>query len=225
VASEPERLEREIADTREQLGRDVDALAEKVSPRAAARRGLDRVKAAATSMRENVMGSTSDVASSGDRKVAAWGDALGDTASSAKESVAESAHIAKESVADAGQTAKQTMRRGTTGNPLAAGVIAFSIGWLASSLIPMSRTEQQLGQAVRKTVKEQGGPVGEQVGSAASAVAENLREPVKDAADQVRESAVDAASTVKDETKHHAADLAGEAKQAGQSVSETAKPG
>jgi hypothetical protein len=31
----------------------------------------------------------------------------------------------------------------TQGNPLAAGLIAFGVGWLAASLIPASRPEQQ----------------------------------------------------------------------------------
>jgi hypothetical protein len=143
------------------------------------------------------MGTTSDVASSASGKVEDWAHGMGDQVSSAKDSAS-----------DAARTAQQTVRRGAAGSPLAAGAIAFCVGWLASSLIPASRTEERLGRAVRTTVKEQGGTVREELGSAASEVADNLRGPAKDAADQVQQTAADAASNIKDETKRHTADLA-----------------
>ena len=179
MATEPEQLEREIAQTRQQLGRDVDALAEKVSPTAAARRGVDRLKSAASSVRENVMGSTTDLG----------------------HSIADSAQSAKDSVTDAAQSAKQTVRRGARGNPLAAGLVAFGVGWLVSSFFPVSRTEEQVGLAVRKTAREQGDTVREGISSATSEMADNLREPAKEAVSQVRQTAAESAATVKDEAK------------------------
>jgi hypothetical protein len=162
------------------LGRDVDALAEKVSPSAAARRGVDRLKSAAGSIRENVMGSTTDLG----------------------HSIADSAQSAKDSVADATRSAQQSVRRGATGNPLAAGLIAFGVGSLVSSLLPVSRTEEQVGQAVRKTARDQRDTMREGLGSAASEMADNLREPAKEAVSHVRQTAADSAATVKDEARH-----------------------
>jgi gas vesicle protein len=205
VAAEPEQLEREIAQSRAQLGRDVDALAEKVSPRAAARRGVRRVKSAARSIRENMMGTASDVARSAGDNVTDWRHHVNDTVSGAKESVA-----------DAADTATRTARRRVTGSPLAAGAVAFGIGWLASSLIPTSRTETELGSAVRRTVSEHGDAVREQFGAAASEVVDNLRQPARNAADDVQQTVADAATNVKDEARHQTANLTNDSMHAGQ---------
>jgi hypothetical protein len=43
-ARDPEALEREIERTREELGRTVDALAERLNPKNAARRSVERMK-------------------------------------------------------------------------------------------------------------------------------------------------------------------------------------
>lgn len=210
MGAEPEQLERDIARTRDRLGQDVDLLAEKVSPTAAAKRGIGRIRDAATSVRENVMGTVTDKAGSA-------GDTLGHSASEAKDSVAH----AKDSVAGAAQSAKVTVRRQTQGNPLAAGVIAFGVGWLVSSLIPATKAEEQLGGQIRG----QAGTVKEGLSSAASQLADDLREPAKQAVEQVKETASSSASTVKDEASGEATGLAGEAKDRGQNVAETAKSG
>jgi hypothetical protein len=210
MGAEPERLERDIARTRERLGQDVDLLTEKVSPTAAAKRGIGRVRDAATSVRENVMGTVTDKAGSA-------GDTLGHSASEAKDSVAH----AKDSVVDAASQAKVTVRSQTQGNPLAAGVIAFGVGWLASSLIPATKAEEQLGEQIR----DQAGTVKETLSSAASQVADDLREPAKHAVEQVRETASSSAGTIKDEASGQASELAGEARDRGQNVSEAAKSG
>jgi gas vesicle protein len=204
MAAEPEELEREIARTREQVGRDVDALAEKVSPRAVARRRMDRVRSAARSARDNVMGTTSDTATSAGDKLTEWREEADDTMSTAKDSVAGAA-----------DTATRTIRRGAAGNPLAAGAVAFGVGWLVSSLFPTSRTEARLGSTVRETATQLGGAVREQAASAASDVADNLREPARRAANDVQQSVADAATTVRDEAKQHTANLTSEARYTG----------
>jgi hypothetical protein len=200
VDTEPQQLEQDIAHTRERLGRDVDALTEKVSPTAAAKRGVGRVRDAAASARESVMGKAPDVAS-------------------AKDSVVSAAGNAKESVAGAAETATVKVRQQARGNPLAAGVIAFGLGWLVSSLVPASKAEEQLGGQL----KEKSGAVREQLSSAASQVVDDLREPARDAVEQVKQTAADSAGTVKDEASSQASGVAGEAKDRGQSVAETAQ--
>jgi hypothetical protein len=47
VATEPQRIEREILHTREQLGEDVDALVEKLDPRRVAAREVARARTSA----------------------------------------------------------------------------------------------------------------------------------------------------------------------------------
>ncbi|NRG42034.1 DUF3618 domain-containing protein [Rathayibacter sp. VKM Ac-2835] len=69
----PEEIRADIERTRLELGGDVDALAEKVSPSAIVDRQTDKVKAAVGSVRDRVMGSAHDA-----------GDSLSGTAGSVK---------------------------------------------------------------------------------------------------------------------------------------------
>jgi gas vesicle protein len=221
VGAEPEQLERDIAKTRERLGQNVDLLAEKVSPAAAAKRGIGRIRDAATSVRENVMGTVTDKAGSAGDTLGSGASEAKDTVAHAKDSVADAASQAKDTVAEAAQSAKITVRRQTQGNPLAAGVIAFGVGWLVSSLIPATKAEEQLGEQL----KGQAGTIKDTLSSAASEVVDDLREPAKQAVEQVKETAADSASTVKDEASGQASDLTGEAKDRSQNVAETAQSG
>jgi len=211
VATEQEQLEREIQRTRQQLGQDVDALAEKVSPSQAARRGADRAKSALVSAKESVMGSAQDAAGTTRDRAAGLGHEVAGTAEQVRDSAEQAA-----------QTAGRTVRRRTEGNPLAAGLIAFGIGWLASSLIPASPVEERLGETVRDVGGEKLAPVKEQVTAAAREAADQLKEPAKEAAASVKETATDAVSTVKDEGSSQAQDLTGQARSAAETVREDA---
>lgn len=61
MGKDPEELKQEIEATREELGRDVDALTEKVSPSRVVQRRVDRARSSIMTAKENLMG----VASSG----------------------------------------------------------------------------------------------------------------------------------------------------------------
>jgi hypothetical protein len=56
---------------------------------------------------------------------------------------------AQSSVSDAVGSAPDHVRSGTAGNPLAAGLIAFGVGWLAGSLVPSSTAEQDAATKVK----------------------------------------------------------------------------
>lgn len=179
MTTDPDQLRREIETTQRNLGTDVDALSEKVTPGRIVQRRVGRARGAVQNLRDRVMGSASDAS---------------DTASDKVQS-------ATGTVTEAVQDAPERIRRGTEGNPLAAGLIAFGAGWLVSSLVPASRQEQRLAYQVKDTVQDAAGPITEQLGSAAQEVKENLREPAQQAVESVRSTASDAASTVKDEAK------------------------
>jgi hypothetical protein len=51
---------------------------------------------------------------------------------------------AASSVADAASSAPDMARRQTRGNPLAAGLIALGVGWLASSLLPLTEAANEI---------------------------------------------------------------------------------
>jgi len=173
----------------------VDLLAEKVTPGRIVHRRVNRARGAMTTMRDRVMGTASDGVSTAT-------DRVGEAATSAAHAVGE---------------APQAVRRGTEGNPLAAGLIAFGAGWLISSLAPASKREQRLAEQAKDWATEHGQPVAEQV---AGDLKENLREPAKHAAESVKTTATDAASTVADETRTAASDVTNRAQEARSSVQE-----
>ena len=181
-SNDPEVLRSQIEDTRRELGADVDALADKVTPGKIMHRQTDKVRGAFSSVKDKVMGSASDA-----------GDSLGGVADEATGMAHNAVDKAK-------------------GNPLAVGLIAFGVGWLASSLIPASTVEKK----VAANVKDAAEPLVDQVKDAAKDVGENLKQPLTDAAEAVKGTATDAASTVKSETTASAGDVRNTATQAQQ---------
>jgi hypothetical protein len=131
-------------------------------------------------------------------------------------SLADRATSAAKDVGHKAGQAPQAVRRGTEGNPLAAGLIAFGAGWLASTLIPASRQERQLAGEATDWAREHSQVATDQVGQ----VAEQLKEPAKQAIESVRSSAADAANTVTDEARGAAGDVTDRAQEAKDSVQE-----
>jgi gas vesicle protein len=181
-STDPEVLRSQIEDTRRGLGADVDALADKVTPSKIMDRQKDKVRGVFSSAKDKVMGTASD---------------MGGSVSGAAGDVSGAAH-------DAVSQAK--------GNPLAVGLIAFGVGWLASSLIPASTVEKK----VAANVKDAAEPLVDEVKGAAKEVGENLKQPLSDAAEAVKGTATDAAGTVKSETTSSAEEVRDTAKHAGQ---------
>jgi hypothetical protein len=189
--STPEQIQREIEGTRQTLSADVDRLTEKVSPGRVVSRRVDRVKTGATSVKERVMGSMPDK-----DILRSAGDSAGSGASSAKDAVGN----AVSSVGDAASSAPQVVRRQAQGNPLAAGLVAFGVGMVISSLAPATQREEDLAaQAQDKAA----GP---------------LQEKAKEFAGSLQESAQQSAQQLKEVASHAAADTADQAKSAAQDV-------
>jgi hypothetical protein len=198
--TEPDRIRREIEGTQQNLSADVNALTEKVSPGRIVERRVGRVRTALGGARDRVMGTAAEQAS-------AAGDKAGSVASTASDKVS--------SAAGAVGDAPASIRRGTQGNPLAAGLIAFGAGWLVSSLLPASDPERRLAGQATDLAREHVAPAAEHV---AEEVKENLREPVQQAAESVRSEAAGSASTVKDEARSATGDVTDRAQEAQQNV-------
>lgn len=192
--SSAEEIQRDIERTRASLSADVNRLNEKVSPAKVVGRRVDRVKGTATSVKERVMGAADDGTG-----LRAAGDSVGSGASSAKDAVSSAAA----SVSEAASTAPQTVRRQTRGNPLAAGVIAFGIGWLLSSMPPATKREQDVAELAENKAKELAQPLKE----SAQEVAGNLQEPLQHSVEQVKSAATDAAAQTAEHAKSAAADV------------------
>ncbi len=209
--TEPDRIRREIEGTQRNLSTDVNALTDKVSPGRIVERRVGRLRTAVGNARDRVMGSASGQVSTAQDKV-------GSAASTAQDKVGSVASTAQDKVsaaADAVSDAPQQIRRGTQGNPLAAGLIAFGAGWLVSSLLPASEPERKLASQATDLAREQLAPVAQQ---AAEELKDNLREPAQQAVESVKSEAADSASTVKEEARSATGDVTDRAQEAQQNV-------
>jgi len=195
VGADTEQLRRDIEQTRRELTYDADALTEKVSPGRIVDRRVTKAKGAFGNVRDKVMGSASNTASSGQSAVSSLGDSTTDLAHSA--------------------------RARAEGNPLAAGLIAFGVGWLVSALIPASSREQEAAGQLVESVKEHSGPVKQELSGMASEVKDNMTGSAQDAALNVQVKASDAAQAVKEHSQSAAEDVKSDAQSATQEVRST----
>jgi ElaB/YqjD/DUF883 family membrane-anchored ribosome-binding protein len=198
MTTNPDQLRREIEQTQRGLSADVDALTEKVTPSRIVQRRADRARRTLTTMKDSIMGTASDAT-----------DRMGSTAST----VADNASSATSSAGRAIGDAPQTIRRQTQGNPLAAGLIAFGLGWLTASLLPPSKREQEMADRAKDLAQEHVQPA---VGELAEQLKDNLREPAEQAVESVKSTAQDAGSTVADETRSAAQDIKEQANSSSQ---------
>jgi hypothetical protein len=202
MSNNPEDIKRDIEATREELSRDVDALSEKVSPSRVLERRVDKAKEAVGGVKDKVMGVAT---SAGDNGGLSPQDKVSSAAST---------------VAGAATSAPDVARSQTRGNPLAAGLIAFGVGWLASSLLPATQKEQDVALAVKDMAGEHADAIKAPLTEAANEMKDNLREPVQHAAESVKSTAQDGAANVQGEAKSAAQDVQGDAQQAKESVSD-----
>jgi gas vesicle protein len=124
-----------------------------------------------------------------------------------------------------GETASDTAyraRRQAQGNPFAAGLVAFGLGWLVSSLLPASQKERELAHQVKDQAQPAMQAVGQQAGQALSEVKDNLQQPAQQAVESVKQTATDAAGTVKDEARSAAGDVQDQAQDSTQQVRQQA---
>ncbi|SCL41954.1 Protein of unknown function [Micromonospora pallida] len=214
MSTDPDQIRREIEATRNNLSSDVDALAYKVSPSRIVDDRKQRARDALQNVRDKVMGTASDLGHTGGHAA----HSVTDRASSAASSVGHAAHSAASSVQDAAHRAPQTLRHKSQGNPLAAGLIAFGVGWLASSLLPATDREQRAATQVKEKAREHSHLVTDKLGEVAGEMKEQLREPATRATESVKSTAQEAAQTVKDDTKAAAHDVKDQAQYAREQV-------
>jgi gas vesicle protein len=206
-----QQVRADIERTREELGQDLDAIGDKISPRQAVRRRTDRVRGTLTDMKERVMGSaeivTSTVSSEGSSVAGSVRDAASDVASS----VADAASGAADTVRHAPDVVKEQ----TEGNPMAVGLIAFGLGALAGSILPSTQTEKSMAPQLRERVVE---PIKETASEAAREVGQDLRGSAEEAAERVKQTAHEGAQRLTEETRHRVEDVKSEVQQGAREV-------
>jgi len=204
TSNDPDEIRADIERTRAALSDDVDDLAESVNPKNVAQRQVDKVKEAASNVKDRVMGSDDDeysgstVGGVSDKAYAAK-DAVADKAYAAKDTVSERASEAGEAV----RQAPRRIRRKAQGNPLGAGVIAFGLGMLVSSLIPSTEKEREAVSQLQENLE----PLKEKAAEVAKDVGESLKPAAQEAADSVRETAQEGVENVKQEGQSAAQDV------------------
>jgi gas vesicle protein len=193
MSNDPEQIRREIERTRTELSDNVNALGDKVNPGSIAKRQVGRVRGAATSVKDAVMGSAADAADTGQQVATTMGDAV--------------------------TGAPNAVARKAQGSPIAAGLIAFGAGLLVSSLLPASKVEQQAAEKVKDTAQ----PMVDDLTDTAKEIAGNLKEPAQQAIEEVKSTATDAAATVKDDAASAADDVKSHAQDATDTVQHAAQ--
>ena len=210
--TDPEVLRAEIARTRAELSDNVDTLTETANPKNIADRQVHIVKSAARGVKEHLMGAPDDpddAGTLGDRA-----DAVKGTAAGVLGSAQDRATGALGTVSDA----PAQVRRKARGNPLAAGLIAFGIGYLISSAIPSSEKEQEAASRLQ----DKAAPLTEKLRDAASDVADRLREPAQEAVASIKDTATDAVANVKDQGVSAKDDVRGQVQDSAGAVKDSA---
>ncbi len=198
MGTNPEQLKHEIENTRRDVSTDVDALTEKVHPKRVVGRRVGRARNAMGNLRDRVMGGASDATSGTAQGISSAASGVGSTAASAASTVADTA-----------SSTGAAVRRRAEGNPLAAGMIAFGVGWLVSSLLPASRQEQRAAARVTGVARDTAQPLAQQAGQALSELKDDMRQPAQRAAERVRSAAAEAAGTVQDQARSSGSKVAG----------------
>lgn len=156
MTSDPDQIREQIEETRISLSEDVNALADTVNPAHAAKRKAASARSAVLRVKDKVMGAASQSVSSTTSAAGGKASAVQEMASAAPDRLCRQA-----------------------GNPLAVGLIAVGVGWLAGSLLPASSAEERVATKVRETA----GPA---VTGAAKDAAAGLQDSAKQAAESVR---------------------------------------
>ena len=161
TSNDPDAIRRQIEQTQRELSYDVDALNEKVNPSRVMDRRVSAAKGRFGNIKDRVMGSAHDTRSSAQYRTQSAAGTVQGRAQDAAGTVQDKAQNAAESVQGAAQQAAHAVQqapdaivRQAQGNPLAAGLIAFGVGWLVSSLLPASEKERQLAQQAESAVRE-----------------------------------------------------------------------
>jgi hypothetical protein len=194
VGKTAEELRNDLRSQRAEISGTLDAIGDRVSPGRIADRTRTRWRVRTQSWRYRVMGAPhtepmgygAPYASSGATSTSSDDAGITDRAREQVQALGERASDAVHGVRDQ-----------ATGNPLAAGLVAFGAGLLVASLFPASRPERRLADQVQPALDD----AARELGDAGRSVADSVREPARDAARQVQERASEEAHGAVDDVR------------------------
>jgi len=184
-----EELSTDIAQTRNSLASDLDALQDRVSPSAIVERRKAAAKDRMLQVRHRVMGSVHDARNSTTSGMSSAG-------SSAQETV---------------EAAQQKAQEKYEGSPLAAGLVAFGAGMVLASLFPAAEREAVAASKVIDAAKEHGQPLLEDAKGQVQQVAQQAGQAATDAVQEVKDTAAEGADRVRSEGQSAAGSVRNEA--------------
>lgn len=239
-------VRREIAQTRGQLGETIEALegrigetreevVDKVSPSriwqrktAGLRSHLDHVGASMTSATQAMTGSVTDKGTTTERT----GELMASTRSRVQGTAQGISGRAEGAAGAGGHQAKEApaaLRQRTEANPMAAGLAALGVGFLAASLLPPTRRERQAAgrlQSGLAPIKDQAASIGRDIAGelqqSAQGSVEQLKDHATEAVDRVKQDARASTEEVKEEAQEASSQVKGRASRASGQVKQTA---
>ncbi|MFD5932472.1 DUF3618 domain-containing protein [Streptomyces sp. NPDC060333] len=205
MGTTPDELRTDVEYRRTHLARNVDLLADRMTPSKVAQRKVDSMRHRASGVKERVMGTAQNTA-----------HGTSGTLHQAADSVTETAKEVGANVQETVQQAPAQVKRQTQGSPLAAGLIAFGAGMLAAALLPTTKAEEHAGQQLKAHSEELLEPVKQTALQAAQEVREDLKEPVAEAIESVKGTAQEAVSTTTEHAQTAGQETADGLRQVGQ---------
>ncbi|MEV8533229.1 DUF3618 domain-containing protein [Streptomyces sp. NPDC051211] len=209
MGTTPDELRTDVEYRRAHLARNVDRLADKMTPRKVARRKVDSMRHRVSGVKERVMGTAHDAA-----------QGTSGSLHQATDSIADTAKEAGSNVQEALQQAPTQIRRQTQGSPLAAGLIAFGAGMLAAALLPTTEAEERAGQQLREHSDELLEPVKQTALQAAQEVREELKEPAAEAVESVKSTAEEAVAATTEHAQSAGQETADGLRQVGRDTAD-----
>ena len=163
-----DELKQEIEGTRNDLSETLDAIGDRVSPGRVIERRKNRMVGGVQALKDRVMGPLS----------------------TAKDGASDGAS----SVSDAIGSTPDAVRAQTQGSPLAAGAIAFGVGFLAAAVFPPSSPEQRAAGKLMDRAE----PLKDDVVASGRELAGVAKDAAREAIDEVKSTAADSKDSVAD---------------------------
>jgi gas vesicle protein len=166
------RVRDEIDDTREHLGQTVDAIGDRVLPGRIIERRKETTTKTLRDLRDRVMGTAHDT----------------------REQFADSAGATVDHLREA----PQSLAHRTEGSPLAAGGVAFALGFLAAAVWRPTEPERQAVEKIAEAAPELTDDVAQLGREVAGSMKGSVKEQAAGAAEELKSSVTDAATAVKE---------------------------
>ncbi len=183
-------LRRDAQHQRERMGDTLEAIGDRLSPERIVERRKAAVGQRFRNVKEAVMGSP-DYDEFGGSGGGLRGRAEG---------MASSASDALQGATQQVQQAPQAIAAQASGNPLAAGIVAFGLGALFATVLPKTRTEQHLVEEARPQLES----AAEELKDVGRAVASDAKERTTSAVAEVKAAGESATGSVRDQARESA---------------------